>query len=303
MKRLFKYLLLICIIIVLCFILNIYKKNDIVVLSIKTYNNDILYKEGNGFVYKIDDYAYILTNYHVISESDSIYVYYNDYKIKANILNYDEYDDIAIITIDKKYINKKMKISNFNFNDKVRIVTNNLSVDGYVLSDINAVKINYLNKSKMLDLIKINSNIKEGYSGSPVINRDNMVIGIMTMVDTDNGDSYAIPIDVNKINDLESGNLYRANLGIKATTSLDIKGVLLSEVYDNKCASKGNLISGDIIVSINDIKINDVLEFRYYLYKYKIGDIVKIKYYRDGNYYDTFLTLEQGVYIFFVCVF
>ena len=292
MKKLFKYLLLIIVISCLCFIFLNIKSNDIVVVSIKTYNNDILYKEGNGFVYKVDDYVYILTNYHVISDSNDVYIYYNNDKIRARVLNYDEYEDIAIIIVDKSIINHNMKISNgFKVNDKICVISAEDRINGMIDSKIIPIKFNYNNKSKMLDLIKVSADIKEGYSGSPVVDKDNSVIGIITMIDGNNN-SYAIPIDMDKINLLESGNIYRANLGISASTSIDIKGVLLNEVFDNSKASGANLISGDIIVSIDDVSINDVSEFRYYLYKYKKNDNVKFKYYRSGSYYETSIVLD-----------
>ena len=293
MKRLFKYLLLIIVFILLCFVLINKKNNDIVVVAIKTYNNGILYKEGNGFVYKVEDYTYILTNYHVISDSNDIYIYYNNDKIKGKILNYDEYEDIAIIIVSKNKFNRKMDIgNNIKINDKIKVITSDNTINGKIDSSIIPIKFNYNNKSKMLDLIKIDANIKEGYSGSPVVDKDNNVIGIITMIDGNNN-SYAIPVDINKIKILENGNIYRANLGISATTSNSIKGVLLNEVFDNSKASYANLISGDIIVSINDISVNDVSEFRYYLYKYKIGDIVKFRYFRNSNYYDTEIVLGK----------
>ena len=293
MKRLFKYLLLIIVFILLCFVLINKKNNDIVVVAIKTYNNGILYKEGNGFVYKVEDYTYILTNYHVISDSNDIYIYYNNDKIKGKILNYDEYEDIAIIIVDKNKFNRKMNIgNNIKINDMIKVITSDSTINGKIDSSIMPIKFNYNNKSKMLDLIKIDANIKEGYSGSPVVDKDNNVIGIITMIDGNNN-SYAIPVDINKIKILENGNIYRANLGISATTSNSIKGVLLNEVFDNSKASYANLISGDIIVSINDISVNDVSEFRYYLYKYKIGDIVKFRYFRNSNYYDTEIVLGK----------
>lgn len=292
MKKLFKYLLLIIVISCLCFIFLNIKSNDIVVVSIKTYNNDILYKEGNGFVYKVDDYAYILTNYHVISDSNDVYIYYNNDKIRARVLNYDEYEDIAIVIVDKSIFNHSMKISNgFKVNDKISVISGEDRINGMIDSKIIPIKFNYNNKSKMLDLIKVSADIKEGYSGSPVVDKDNSVVGIITMIDGNNN-SYAIPINMDKINVLESGNIYRANLGISASTSTDIKGVLLNEVFDNSKASGANLISGDIIVSINDISINDVSEFRYYLYKYQKNDIVKFKYYRSGSYYETSIVFD-----------
>ena len=278
------------------------EKNSIVVLNVHGYQDNIDYKNGTGFVYKISDYAYILTNYHVVSDCDDLYVFYDGKRLKARLLNYDDYEDLAILIVDKKYINNYMKFGNSN-NIKgsfIRVITsdNNITkeIDGVVFRDVEPVKISYNNNGKMLDLIKIKSNIKFGYSGSPIVDKDNYVIGMVTMIDKDNLDyAYALPSYqlVNKIKILENGSIYRPILGVNVSSSLDINGVIINELYDGYPFSNALLEVGDIIVAIDDIQINDVLEFRYYLYKYEKNDVVKIKYYRSGEYYEVYVLLDK----------
>ncbi len=294
-------LLIILIFCVIC--LNCYDKNNsVVVVSVEGYNDNLNVKSGTGFVYKLDNYAYILTNYHVISECDDVYISYNNIKIKANVLNFDDYDDIAILTVDKKYFHNKMKFSDLKEykNQTVKIITKENDIDvveGIVDRDIEPVKFRFNNIGKMLDLIKVRSMVNFGYSGSPLVDENNEVIGMITMMDNDNSDyAYAIPASqlIDKVNILEHSYLYRPTLGINVSTSQDeINGVILNEVYDNYPASDASLRDGDIIVSMDNIEITDVLEFRYYLYKYNKNDIIRVKYYRDGKYKEADILLNQ----------
>ncbi|MBQ9318258.1 MAG: serine protease, partial [Bacilli bacterium] len=268
--------------------------NDSVVL-IQSYQHNHLYKQGNGFIYKIEDYCYILTNYHVISDSDLVNVHINETNTKAFVLNYDEYDDLAIIVVDKRYGKSKLQLETEDFseiNDKITILTSKETKYGKIINITHPVKFNYDNRNKMLDLMELEVAIKEGDSGSPVISNNKKVIGITTMISADNQSVYAIPINdvINKINSLEHGNIYRVNLGIKAANNVqDFKGVLLEEVYEKELASIAGLTSGDVIVKINDIEVEDISDFRYYLYKIKRYELFEIEYYRNGIYYTTIL--------------
>ena len=270
------------------------------IVNIKNYKNSVLYKEGMGFVYKVDDYAYILTNYHVISDGEKIVININDNEVVASILNYDEYYDIGILIVDKKYIDKSIKFGNMDnleINDNLYIYCNldNKRESLKLTSKTDSIKFSYQNESKMLDLFKFNGNVIDGYSGCPIFDKKNNAVGIITMVvDDDSNDGYAIPIYniSNKIFKLERGNLFHPNLGIVASSfSESLTGVKIDTVYEDYPAYIGNLKVGDIIVAINDVDIFDVVDFKYNLYKVNKGEKVKIKYYRDGKYFFTYLEL------------
>ncbi len=269
------------------------------IVKVENYRNKDLYKQGNGFIYKIADYAYILTNYHIIKDSNSLYIQIDNKKVKASVLNYDEYDDIAILVIDKKYAHNYLEfesLNNLKKMDKIRIVSFDKKTDGALASLIEPVKFNYNYHNKMLDLIKIKANVQEGDSGSPVIDKNKRVIGIITMVDISNNYSYAIPTDVliEKIESLEKGEINRINLGIKASNSTEnINGVILDEVFDGGLANLNGLKQGDIIVSINDNKVEDVSDFRYYLYKIKSNEKIKIGYYHNATLNEIDIFYEQ----------
>ena len=75
------------------------------VVVIENYKNGKLAGTGSGFIY--DAYGYVMTNHHVIANNDELFVILsNGEKISAKLIGSDEYADIAVLKIDKKYATK-----------------------------------------------------------------------------------------------------------------------------------------------------------------------------------------------------
>ena len=72
------------------------------VVVIQTYRNGNAYAGGTGFVYKKDDKkAYIITNHHVVDNSDEVRIKFSNEKvITAKVVGTDEYADIAVLSVD-----------------------------------------------------------------------------------------------------------------------------------------------------------------------------------------------------------
>ncbi|WP_042375503.1 S1C family serine protease, partial [Neobacillus jeddahensis] len=69
-------------------------------------------------------------------------------------------------------------------------------------------------------------------------------------------------------------------------------GVALRQVVPNSPASQAGLKELDVIVEMDGQKINDVIDLRKHLYqKKKVGDKLKVKYYREGKPMEATLTL------------
>ena len=75
------------------------------VVVINTYVKGQAYASGTGFVYKVENgKAYLLTNNHVISKADEVYVTFTDGTIvKADVVGADVYSDIAVLSVSDKY--------------------------------------------------------------------------------------------------------------------------------------------------------------------------------------------------------
>lgn len=285
------------------------------VLYIESYKDDKLISSGSGFIYKINDKAYIITNNHVIEESDEIKVLNsNNEEINAQIVGSDIYSDIAILSIDKKYAKKSVKLGN---SDKVelgdQVFTVGTPIDKKYLNTITTgivsglnrkVKVTLSNGNYLINAIQTDAAINPGNSGGPLVNLNGEVIGINSMKseETDvEGISFCIPINDVKdiINKLEKGNkIEKPTIGLELINitnkdklienyiSLDKSityGVVVTDVYKDYPAYNSGLKIGDVIISINDDKIEDMSYFKYYLYKYNIGDKIEITYIRNNE--------------------
>ena len=252
-------------------------------------------KQGMGFVYKVEDnISYIVTNYHVIDLAQNIYI--ND-ELKAEIVEYDKYSDIAILKV-----NKKLKTAIINENDALDNIyyynINNNSIEqGSIVSLDNEITINATYGASFYNAIEINGNIEEGNSGSPLLNTKREVIGLISLKDVNNKTSYVLPIDyvMKIVNKLENHNLYRPNLGATFinTTNIEklneysintfgISGVVVLDVKESYPLYVSELYNGDIITKINEINVTDVNSLQKELYSHNFGEDIYIEYYREG---------------------
>ena len=291
----------------------IFNKSDI--------NDSIVYIEcideetirsGSGFAYKVEDNkGYIITSYHVVEGYNDIYVYNSGKeKIKANILNYDEYTDIAILTVENKLGLNKIDIGNSNkvsIDDQVIAVGTPNNIEN--INTISKGKISELDKkitfetmhgSSNLSAIEVNIDVTYGNSGGPLLNNKNEVIGMVFIKEENQHTAYALPINfvMELVGKLENHELNRPNLGAvmcnTTNTELlneyeieikDIDGVVILDLNENGLLHKEGLQIGDVITEFNGNVISNVNNLREELYKNQIGNKVWLEYYRNGVYY------------------
>jgi len=284
---------------------------------------------GSGFVYKTDDnYGYILTNYHVIENGRKYVVTFSSgEQIEASLVSGDAYYDIAVLKVKKDKVKKVATLGNsskIELGDTVFTVGAPLgkeymgTITKGIVSGINRmVSVELTSGTYLMEVIQTDASINSGNSGGPICNIRGEVIGITSskLVGSGvEGMGFAIPINsVNEvINNIESGNtLSRPYLGVQLVDltntfalqyyynikiSSDVEfGAVLSYVEENQPAYNSGLKVGDVIVEINGEKIKDVSYFKYILYKHKVGDTIKIKYYRENNLLETNVQLTQTV--------
>lgn len=284
---------------------------------------------GSGFIYKKDgDNAYILTNYHVIQNGNGFSITLSNGKeIEAKYVNGDQYYDMAILKTKAKEITKIAKLgdsSNIELGDSVFTVGSPLGKDYMgtitkgIISGINrmlAVKL--ASGSYLMEVIQVDASINSGNSGGPLCNINGEVIGITSSKATGNyveGMGFAIPINSIKaiLDGIEKGEIIeRPYLGVQFVDMTSKKlleynykvkvsekakyGAIIGYVEEGKTADKAGLQAGDVIIEIDGKKIEDVSHFKYELYKYKKGDKVTIKYYRDDELKETKLTLNETI--------
>jgi serine protease Do len=270
---------------------------------VESYNGSIIKNYGTGFFYKEDDtYAYILTNEHIIDEGIKVEIVNSkDERVETTILGKDEYLDIAVLRVDKKYANKIATIGdskNIKLGDTIFTIGSPL---GYnyrrsVTSGIISGKNREIKDGDwLINTIQIDASINEGNSGGPLLNINGEVIGIVSLklVDDDiEGMGFAIPIEyaISNIEYLEKNEKIKyRELGLNITESTDTSTLLKNNIDINQeqkglvvLETKGRLRKGDLIIKVNDNEVYDLLSLKSELLKYKIKDKVEITFIRNG---------------------
>lgn len=300
------------------------------VVVVKTYKNKQLYSTGTGFVYKKDDNtAYILTNNHVIESGDTIYVEFTDGRqIETTVEGKDVYSDIAVLSLSANEVTIVAKMGSSEdarVGDTVFTVGAPINSDAYsgtvtrgILSGKNRlVSVSTTNQNTsdmMMSVLQTDAAINSGNSGGPLVNANGEVIGITSLKLSSSGSSttasiegmgFAIPIEtaLSYAEKLENGTtIERPSLGITMVNVADMifynktdltSGVYIDSVTSGSPAEKGGLKSGDIIVEVDDEEVSDLAYLRYLLYKHSVGDTMKVKVYRNGDYKELTIKLDQ----------
>lgn len=308
---------------------SILKVYDSVVV-VEGFSKNEIVSTGTGFVYKQDsNIAYIMTNHHVVSGCDSVKLILSDSsEVDANVMGSEAYSDIAVLTVDASKILAVATLgdsSNLEVGDTLFTVGSPEGADyaGTVTKGILsgkdrlvAVALSNSNTSDyFMKVLQTDAAINPGNSGGPICNINGEVIGITNMKlvdDSVEGMGFAIPIEdaLYYAAILEKGeNVVRPYFGISMLdiadsyylwqNGIDIpdnvdNGVVILEVSNNSPASRSGLKKGDIIITLGDADISSLAEFRYELYKHKVGEVVEVKYIRDGKESKTKLTLTKN---------
>lgn len=319
--------------------IQIYEKNSLAqsvekvfdaVVLVQSYNHGTIENTGTGFIYKEDDkYGYILTNEHVISNDDETKVVLStDEEVPTKVLGKDQYLDLAVLRIDKKYVTLVVTTSSsekINLGDTVFTVGSPLGYDyrGSVTSGVLSGKDRMVSTSLsdsdeddwIMQVIQIDASINPGNSGGPLLNAKGEVIGVcsLKLVDDDiEGMGFAIPIEyaLNHVDYLEKGKKIKwPVLGIGMINVTDTaklarnnlptnykieKGVVVKNIKKKSSADIASLKEGDIIIKIDDNEVKDIAHLKYELYKHNVGDEIKITYVRNNKEKNVKITLNNS---------
>lgn len=281
------------------------------VVVVENFVRDNLYATGTGFVFQTDDnYGYILTNYHVIENGTELRVVFtNNEEVKVDVVGSDEFADVAVLKVDKKYVtcvaitgsSKDIRVGDtaFAVGAPLDAATYSWSVTRGIISGKDRV---VEASTYVMEVLQTDTAINSGNSGGPLCNANGEVIGITNMKISSSsveGMGFAIPIEtaLEYANHFLNGQpIERPYLGISLYDLSNNffsteKGIYINGVEENGPASKAGLAKGDIILKINGKEVPSTSYFKYELYKYKSGDEIEITYKRNGKEHTTKVTL------------
>ena len=273
---------------------------------------------GSGVIYKkAGNKAYIVTNNHVVDGANKLAVKLSDGKqVDAKLVGKDPWLDLAVVEIDGSTVNKVATLgdsSKLRAGEKAIAIGNPLGFDGSVTEGIISSKEREIpvdiDGDKRPDwqaqVIQTDAAINPGNSGGALFNQNGELIGINSSKIAQQeveGNGVAIPINVAKpvIESLEKdGVVKRPALGVGVVSLEDVQayavnqlkipkevtnGVVLGKIYPVSPAEKAGLEQYDLVVALDDQKVENSLQFRKYLYeKKKVGEKVEVTFYRNGQ--------------------
>jgi serine protease Do len=256
---------------------------------------------GTGFI--IDQKGFILTNYHVIEQTDEIRVRTADNKeYAAKIVGGDPMTDLALIRIksDKPFIPLVLGDSNqLEVGDWVVAIGNPFGLGNTVTAGIVSAKYRQIGAGAYDNFIQTDTPINPGNSGGPLLNTAGEVIGITTAIFSQSGGSvgigFAIPINMVKdlLPQLKKGKVIRGWIGVslqKVTPELkdkfdlpDEKGALVSDVVPKGPADESGIKRGDVIVAFDGKPIRESRELPYIVASTPVGKTVSVEVIRNSE--------------------
>ncbi|HEM3442716.1 TPA: trypsin-like peptidase domain-containing protein [Streptococcus suis] len=280
--------------------------------------------EGSGVIYKKDgQYAYIVTNTHVINNAEKIDILLaSGEKISGELVGSDTYSDIAVIKISA---DKVTTVAEFADSDTIKVGETAIAIG----SPLGSVYANTVTQGIISSLsrtvtsqsedgqtistnaIQTDTAINPGNSGGPLINIQGQVIGITSSKITSSsvsssgvaveGMGFAIPANdaVAIINQLEKdGKVSRPALGVHmvnlttlSTSQLEKAGLSNTELTSgvvivstqSGLPADGKLETFDVIIEIDGEAIQNKSDLQSALYKHQIGDTITVTYYRNNQ--------------------
>lgn len=269
---------------------------------------------GSGVI--VSSEGFIVTNNHVIENSNTIEVVLNDNReYKAKVIGQDPYTDLALIKIDAE----NLPFLLFGNSDSLQVgewvlaVGNPFRLNSTVTAGIVSAKgrnINILENKGIESFIQTDAAVNQGNSGGALVNSKSLLMGINTAIMTKGGGyegfSFAIPSNLAKkiVTDLkEFGAVQRGWIGLELQNMdsdraeklslADISGVYIALVVKNGAAYDAGIKTGDVINSLNGQKIDNVSHFMEKIGQFRPGDKVSMEVFRSKTIKKHIVTLRN----------
>jgi S1-C subfamily serine protease len=281
---------------------------------------------GSGFIW--DDAGHVVTNFHVIEGASEASVKLVDGRtFKATLAGASPEHDIAVLKIGIDFKGPRPvpvgSSGDLRVGQRVYAIGNPFGLDWTLTSGI----VSALNRSLIEEngnplehLIQTDAPINPGNSGGPLLDSAGRLIGINTAIYSPSGAAagvgFAVPVDtVNRVvpEIIRDGHYLRPSIGIDVDEGLNerlervssIEGVFVLRVAPGSPAEEaglkavkvtraGEIIGGDVIVSINAKKVSSVARYLVTLDDYQVGDIVRLGVKRGDQLIEIPVRLQAG---------
>ena len=270
---------------------------------------------GSGVIITSD--GYIITNNHVIEGADEIVVTLEDNKsYKSRLIGRDPVTDIALLKIDAN----NLPYLTFGNSDSLRLgewviaIGNPYNLRSTITAGIVSAKGRSMpatgEEFKIESFIQTDAAVNPGNSGGALVTTRGELVGINTAIATRTGSytgySFAVPSSIAKkvVEDLiDFGSVQRALLGIsmqeidgdlaKEKGLEGTNGIYIAEVVRDGAADRSGIKVGDVLLSINGVKVNSGPAVQEQISKYRPKDKVDIELLRNGKQISVSVVLQS----------
>ena len=268
---------------------------------------------GSGVIVNAED-GYILTNHHVVAGADKIKIsLFNGDSLDAEIVGSDAATDIAVLKVDPENLSDLPigESDDVEVGDFVIAVGNPFGLGHTVTSGIvSALGRSGISRNGYEDFIQTDASINPGNSGGALVNMRGELVGINSAIISRTGGNvgigFAVPSEIARSvmrQILDFGEVRRGLLGVSINTidaesakalgaEVD-RGALVSAVEPGSAAEEAGLNVDDIIIRVNDKKIDDGRGLANAIGLKGSGENVDIEFVRDGKRQTVTATLGQ----------
>jgi serine protease Do len=256
---------------------------------------------GSGVIVSHD--GYIITNAHVVKDATKIKVSIkdSDKEYDAKIIGSDKKTDIAVIKIDAK----DLPVMSFADSSSVKVADVVFAIGNPhgLANTVTKGIVSGLNKSgiginEYENFIQTDAPINPGNSGGALVDSRGALVGINSAIFSKSGGSnglgFAISSNLAKRiakTLIEKGAVKRGFLGVSVADLTpkmakfynNKKGALIVDLNPNSDTYKKGLRRGDLVVAINNKKIDNATDLKNIIGSFEPNESIKIEYIRDNE--------------------
>ena len=267
---------------------------------------------GTGFVW--NDQGHVITNFHVIQRASTLRVTLADNsEWEARVVGVAPDHDLAVLFINAPGSRLKPisigRSANLQVGQRVFAIGNPFGLDQTLTTGIISAlgrEIDSVSGRKISGVIQTDAAINPGNSGGPLLDSAARLIGVNTAIFSPSGSSagigFAVPVDtVNRVVPqlIRHGRVTRPGLGVhvadrRTAKRFGARGVLIIRVQEGSAAEAaglrgtrrskgGRLLLGDVIVGVGGKPVTSLDELSDALDEHKVGEVVEVRFIRDGN--------------------
>ena len=258
---------------------------------------------GSGVIIRSD--GVIVTNNHVVQNGQNIIVALSDRReFKARVLLADSRTDLAVIKIDTK--GERLPTIEFGDSDRVNVGDIVLAIGDpfgvgqtVTMGIVSALARTQIGASDTQFFIQTDAAINPGNSGGALVTADGKLAGINTAIYSRTGEyagiGFATPSNLVRrvVEGALGGGVKLPWFGAdgQAVTAqiaqaMDLPrpgGVLVKSVYGGSPAAQAGLKSGDVVLAIDGVDVDDMQAINYRVATHRPGDVVHVRLAANGR--------------------